>query len=119
MRCDGRGGVASSISPTSRTAAALAHALTDGHGITQALVTEAQRMPHDILTNRDYFPSVSARAWRWAPEMHEVADTLNDQHLPTDLATATATVLQRWADASTGQPTDPATILRQLHTHPS
>lgn len=81
------------------------------------LLTEAARMPRDILTNRDYLPSVAARAWRWAPEMHEVADTLNDQHLPTDLALAT--VLQRWADTATGQPTDPATILRQLHAHPS
>jgi len=51
--------------------------------------------------------------------MHEVADTLSDQHLPTDLALATANVLQRWADTATGQPTDPTTILRQLHAHPS
>ena len=108
-----------SFQRTSRTAAALAHALADDHDITQALLTEAERMPRDILTNRDYLPSVAARAWRWAPEMHEVADTLSDQHLPTDLALATANVLQRWADTATGQPTDPATILRQLHAHPS
>lgn len=76
-------------------------------------------MPRDILTNRDYLPSVAARAWRWAPEMHEVADTLNDQHLPTNLALATANVLQRWTDTVTGQPTDPTTILRQLHAYPS
>lgn len=87
-----------SFQRTSRTAAALAHALADDHDITQALLTEAQRMPRDILTDRDYLPSVAARAWRWAPEMHEVADTLSDQHLPTDLALATANVLQRWAD---------------------
>jgi len=107
-----------SFQRTSRIAAALAHALADDHGITQALLTEAERMPRDILVNRDYIPSVADRAWRWAPEMHEVADTLSDQHLPTDLALATATVLQYWADTATGQPTDPATVLRQLHTHP-
>ncbi len=107
-----------SFQKTSRTAAALAHALADDHDITQALLTEAQRMPRDILTNRDYLPSVAARAWRWAPEMHEVADALSDQDLPTDLALATATVLQRWADTATGQPTDPATVLQQLHAHP-
>jgi 3-hydroxyisobutyrate dehydrogenase-like beta-hydroxyacid dehydrogenase len=106
-----------SFQRTSRTAAALAHALADDHDISQALLTEAERMPGDILTNRDYLPSVAARAWRWAPEMREVADTLSDQHLPTDLALATANVLQRWADTATGQPTDPATILRQLHAH--
>ncbi|MGH4022786.1 MAG: DUF1932 domain-containing protein [Pseudonocardiaceae bacterium] len=108
-----------SFQRTSRTAAALAHALADDHGITQALVTEAQRMPRDILTNRDYLPSVAARAWRWAPEMHEVADTLSNQHLPADLALATASILQRWADTATGQPIDLATILRQLRTPPS
>lgn len=109
--------VFASFQRTSRTAAALAHALADDHGITQALVTEAQRMPRDILTDRDYLPSVAARAWRWAPEMHEVADTLSEQHLPSDLALATATILQHWADDITGGgPTDPASILRQLHT---
>jgi 3-hydroxyisobutyrate dehydrogenase-like beta-hydroxyacid dehydrogenase len=108
-----------SFQRTSRTAAALAHALADDYGISETLLTEAERMPHDILTDRDYLPSVAARAWRWAPELHEVADTLSNQHLPTDLALATATVLQRWADTATGQSTDPATILRQLHTHPS
>ncbi|MGH3628636.1 MAG: DUF1932 domain-containing protein [Sciscionella sp.] len=108
-----------SFQRTSRTAAALAHALADDHGITQALLTEAEHMPRDILTNRDYLPSVAARAWRWAPEMHEVADTLGVQNLPTDLALATANILQHWADTATGQQADPATILRQLHTHPS
>lgn len=108
-----------SFQRTSRVAAALAHALADDHGITKALLAEAERMPRDILTDRDYLPSVASRAWRWAPEMHEVADTLSAQHLPTDLALATATILQHWADTVTGQSTDPATILRQLHTHPS
>ena len=36
-------------------------------------------MPRDILANRDFLPSVAARAWRWVPEMHEVADTLGAQ----------------------------------------
>jgi hypothetical protein len=75
-------------------------------------------MPRDILTNRDYLPSVAARAWRWAPELREVADTLSAQHLPPDLALATANVLQRWADATTNQAPDPATVLPQLHVHP-
>ncbi len=104
---------------TSRTAAALAHALADDHGITHALLTEAQRMPRDILANQDFLPSVAARAWRWAPEMHEVADTLSAQHLPTDLALATADILQHWADTTTDQPTDLHSTLRQLHLPPA
>ena len=94
-----------SFQRTSRIAAALAHTLADDHGITEALLTEAQRMPRDILVNRDFLPSVAARAWRWAPEMHEVANTLGAQHLPADLALATAGILQHWAD-TTGQPAD-------------
>jgi 3-hydroxyisobutyrate dehydrogenase-like beta-hydroxyacid dehydrogenase len=49
-----------SFQRTSRTAAALAHALADDHGITEALLSEAHRMPSDILVNRDYLPSVAA-----------------------------------------------------------
>jgi 3-hydroxyisobutyrate dehydrogenase-like beta-hydroxyacid dehydrogenase len=100
---------------TSRIAAALAHALADDHGITDALLIEAQRMPRDILANRDFLPSVAARAWRWAPEMREVASTLDAQRLPPDLALATADVLQRWAATATDQPDDLGSILRQLH----
>ncbi len=107
-----------SFQRTSRTAAALAHALADDHGITEALLTEAQRMPRDILANRDFLLSVAARAWRWAPEMHEVASTLSAQHLPADLALATADILQHWADTTTDQPTDLNSILRQLHVPP-
>ncbi|MBV9143187.1 MAG: DUF1932 domain-containing protein [Pseudonocardiales bacterium] len=94
---------------TSRLAAALAHALADDHGITDTLLIEAQRMPRDILTNRDFLPSVAARAWRWAPEMREVASTLDAQRL----ALATADVLQRWA--TTEAPADLDSVLRQLH----
>jgi 3-hydroxyisobutyrate dehydrogenase-like beta-hydroxyacid dehydrogenase len=101
----------------SRTAAALAHALADDHGITEALLVEAARMPRDILANRDYLPSVAARAWRWAPEMHEVVDTLRAQHLPPDLALAAAAVLAHWAD-HTDQRTDLNSILQQLHISP-
>jgi 3-hydroxyisobutyrate dehydrogenase-like beta-hydroxyacid dehydrogenase len=100
---------------TSRIAAALAHALADDHGITDTLLIEAQRMPRDILANRDFLPSVAARAWRWAPEMREVASTLDAQRLPPDLALATADVLQRWAATATNQPIDPNSIVRQPH----
>jgi 3-hydroxyisobutyrate dehydrogenase-like beta-hydroxyacid dehydrogenase len=103
---------------TSRVAAALAHALADDHGVTNTLLIEAQRMPRDILANRDYLPSVAARAWRWAPEMREVANTLDARHLPSDLALATAEVLRHWADTTSDQPTDPDSVLQRLHLPP-
>ncbi|HEU0088328.1 MAG TPA: DUF1932 domain-containing protein [Pseudonocardiaceae bacterium] len=58
------------------------------------------------------------RAWRWAPEMHEVAETLAAEHLPPDLALATADVRQHWADATPDEPTAPAPVLRRLHLPP-
>jgi hypothetical protein len=43
-------------------------------------------------------PSVAARAWRWAPELREIAATLEDAGLPPETAAATAETLSRWAD---------------------
>lgn len=80
----------------SRTLAAVAHALADRHGVGAELLVEAGRMPSAVLADRDYIPSVAARAWRWAPEMREVADALAAEGLPTDLAQAAAAVLARW-----------------------
>lgn len=99
---------------TSRVAAALAHALADDHGVTQALLAEAERMPRDILANRDYLPSVAARAWRWSAEMLEVASSLQAQHLPPDLALATASILEQWARYG-DQQADLDSVLQQLH----
>ncbi|MER5775542.1 DUF1932 domain-containing protein [Streptomyces sp. NPDC002039] len=65
-----------------RTLAAVAHALADDHGGGDLLVEEAHTMPEFILADRDYIPSVAARAWRWAPEMREVAETLQAADLP-------------------------------------
>ena len=67
---------------TSRAAAALAHALAEDHDVTGALLTEAQRMPRDILVNRDFLLSVAARAWCWVPERREVADALGAGSCP-------------------------------------
>jgi uncharacterized protein DUF1932 len=75
----------------------------------------ALRMPRDILANRDYLPNVAARAWRWAPEMHEVADTLRAQQLPSDLALAAAAVLKGWSDDSPVPEGSPTAVLRRLH----
>jgi 3-hydroxyisobutyrate dehydrogenase-like beta-hydroxyacid dehydrogenase len=87
-----------SFQKASRVLAALAHALADEHGVTDALLAEAQRMPALILGDRDFLPKVAGRAWRWSPELREVARTLDDAGLPPDLADATAAVLQRWAE---------------------
>ncbi len=53
-------------------------------------------MASNILSDPDYLPSVAARAWRWAPEMEDIAETLRMASLPTEMAEAAAAVLSRW-----------------------
>jgi Domain of unknown function (DUF1932) len=79
-----------------RTLAAVSHALAAAFGLTEALTNEGKRMASPILADLDYLPSVAARAWRWAPELAEAAQTLHQLDLPPDLAQATAAVLHRW-----------------------
>ncbi|MGD9529848.1 MAG: DUF1932 domain-containing protein, partial [Pseudonocardia sp.] len=69
-----------------RTLAAVAHALAARHGVTEALLAEGRRLTTSPLADPHYLPSVAARAWRWEPEMHEVADILAAEGLPDDLA---------------------------------
>ncbi|GAA2775229.1 DUF1932 domain-containing protein [Saccharopolyspora taberi] len=85
-----------SFQKSSRVLAGLAHALADEHGVGEALLEEAELMSGRILAERDFVPNVAARAWRWGPEMAEVADTLRGAGLPPDLAESTAAVLARW-----------------------
>lgn len=70
--------------------------------------------PATSSPTRDYLPSVAARAWRWTPEMLEVAGSLQAQHLPPDLALATASILEQWARYG-DQQADLDSILQQLH----
>jgi 3-hydroxyisobutyrate dehydrogenase-like beta-hydroxyacid dehydrogenase len=82
----------------SNVLAAVSHALAAKHQVTEQLLAEAQRFTGSALGRPGSFPSVAAKAWRWAPEMHEIADTLDADGLPPDLAHAAAAVLARWQD---------------------
>ncbi len=103
-----------SYQKASRVLAAVAHALADQHDVTEALLTEADRMPAQILADRDFLPSLASRAWRWAPEMREIAGTLDAAGLPADLAAATETVLARWSDKDDWQSVSPTAVLEHL-----
>ena len=85
-----------SYQKATRTLAAVAHALAARERLGDHLLVEARRMAGLPLAETDYLPSVAARAWRWAPELVEVGDTLAAHGLPDELARATAAVLQRW-----------------------
>src|SRR5574337_1062591 len=52
-----------------------------------------------VLAALDQFPEVATKAWRWAPEMREVADTLRAAALPAELALGAAAALGRWTAA--------------------
>ncbi|MDT3395300.1 DUF1932 domain-containing protein [Streptomyces sp. B1866] len=85
-----------SFQRSARTLTAVAHALAAAHGVGDALNREAEVMVSEILSDPGYLPSVAARAWRWIPEMEEIAATLDAAGLPDDLARATATVMRSW-----------------------
>ncbi|MFJ2478177.1 DUF1932 domain-containing protein [Streptomyces sp. NPDC087659] len=102
-RADGDVGSASALKmafasyqKAARSLAAVAHALADAHGVGAQLTAEAQVMASNILSDPGYLPSVAARAWRWAHEMQDIADTLRTAGLPADMAEAAVVVMSRW-----------------------
>lgn len=99
----------------SRTLAAVAHALARDHGVGDALLREAALLRSFPLAETAQFPAVAAKAWRWEPEMREIADTLIAAELPDDLATAAAAVFERLA-AGRGRDLDVDAVLDLLHS---
>ncbi|MBF6355262.1 NAD(P)-dependent oxidoreductase [Nocardia higoensis] len=84
---------------TNRLLVAIAHALADEHGITSTLIHEAEQFGADALTDRAYLSSVAARAWRWEAEMGDIAETLEESGIPTQLADASGELYHRLAAA--------------------
>lgn len=89
----------SAYQKAARTLAGVAHALAREHGVESDLGRIAQQHRTNYLADVGYVPKVAARAWRWAPEMGEVGAALRAVGLPSELADATASVMNRWAGA--------------------
>ncbi|MFI6464625.1 DUF1932 domain-containing protein [Streptomyces sp. NPDC050538] len=87
-----------SYQKSARVLAAVSHALAAHHGVAAELAREAGSLTSNILAETDQLPSVAARAWRWAPELEEIAATLRTAGLPAEMAEGAAAVLGRWAD---------------------
>lgn len=87
----------SSYQKASRVLAAVTHALARDWGVQDELLDIAQGRSTSYLAEPEYIPKVAARAWRWGPEMREVASALGELSLPDELAEATAAVMERWA----------------------
>lgn len=117
---DGDSGAASALKmaqtsyqKAARALAAVAHALAAEHGVTDHLIAEANRIGSP-LADPGYLPSVAARAWRWAPELLEAAETLEAAGLPGELAGAAAEVLDRWRGDKDQWDLTVAEVLAQL-----
>jgi 3-hydroxyisobutyrate dehydrogenase-like beta-hydroxyacid dehydrogenase len=77
--------------------AAQAHALARHHGVDAELRDlAAAALPGTPLATPDRLPSAGQRAWRWGPEMREIADTCRDAGLPADLLDAAEAFLAHW-----------------------
>ncbi len=87
-------------------------------GVGDALLREAALLRSFPLAETAQFPAVAAKAWRWEPEMREIADTLIAAELPDDLATAAAAVFERLA-AGRGRDLDVDAVLDLLHSRRS
>ncbi|MFD4552957.1 DUF1932 domain-containing protein [Streptomyces sp. NPDC058469] len=85
-----------SYQKSARVLAAVSHALAAHHGVAAELAREAGSLTSNILAETDQLPSVAARAWRWAPELEEIAATLRTAGLPPAVAEGAATVLRQW-----------------------
>ncbi|MFD7860713.1 DUF1932 domain-containing protein [Streptomyces sp. NPDC059783] len=105
-----------SFQKAARTLAGVAHALADAHGVGPQLTAEAEVMVSEILSDPDFLPSVAARAWRWAPEMEEVADALRAADLPPDMAEAAVRVLAFWEGDKDRYDLPVAEVLSQLRS---
>jgi 3-hydroxyisobutyrate dehydrogenase-like beta-hydroxyacid dehydrogenase len=68
--------------------AAQAHAIARAYGVEDAL--EAEGVAGDRVSR------AAPKAWRWAPEMAEVADTCSEIGLPEELGRGAAELYARW-----------------------
>ena len=76
--------------------AGVAQALGRVHGVEAHLTEEARRLAKSPLATPEYLIGVAAKAWRWAPEMREVSETLAAAGLPGEMAEAAAAVFDLW-----------------------
>lgn len=69
--------------------AAQAHAIARAYGVDDALA--------EVGVDGDRVLRAGAKAWRWTPELLEVADTCTQLGVPDGLARGAAAVFSRWA----------------------
>jgi 3-hydroxyisobutyrate dehydrogenase-like beta-hydroxyacid dehydrogenase len=94
--------------------AGVAQALGRAHGVNEHLTAEARRLAKSPLATPEYLRGVAAKAWRWAPEMREVSQSLAAAGLPREIAEAAATVFDFWEQDKNDQELLLPQVLDQL-----
>ena len=84
---------------------AQAYAIAHAYGVEDALAAEG--------VDSDRFVRSARKAWRWAPEMEEVAATSEALGLPGGMGRGAAELFRRW-DAHRDRPADLERLLRDL-----
>ncbi|WP_256105983.1 NAD(P)-dependent oxidoreductase [Streptomyces sp. ODS05-4] len=90
---------------TAYVLALLSLVYAERHGVREALLDASRAAPPtlpEVGADVGRAASVVARAWRWAPELVETADELQESGVPGDLASAAGRILARW-DAAKDQ----------------
>jgi 3-hydroxyisobutyrate dehydrogenase-like beta-hydroxyacid dehydrogenase len=78
--------------------AAQAGALAEGYGVRAELLDlAADVLPDTPLGRPERLSGAGAKAWRWAPEIREIADACAAAGVPGALPEAAAALLDRWA----------------------
>jgi 3-hydroxyisobutyrate dehydrogenase-like beta-hydroxyacid dehydrogenase len=103
-----------SYNKASHALAAVSHALAERYGVGEALRAEASLDGSSALAKTHRLPSVAARAWRWAPEMLEAAESFAAVGLPPELAAGAAAVFDRLAADKDDPDLSVADVLRHL-----
>jgi 3-hydroxyisobutyrate dehydrogenase-like beta-hydroxyacid dehydrogenase len=70
--------------------------VAQAYAIARAYGTEAELAAEGVQSER--IVSAAPRAWRWAPEMEEVAATCAELGLPESIAQGAADLFRRWQD---------------------
>jgi 3-hydroxyisobutyrate dehydrogenase-like beta-hydroxyacid dehydrogenase len=79
--------------------AAEACALAEDHGVLDDLLDlAAHLLPGTPLAEPHHLATAGPRAWRWEPEMREIAGAWRDSGLPGTFADAAAHTFERWED---------------------
>ncbi len=96
--------------------AAQSFALAEAHGVLPELhALAAHAVPGTVLAKPDQVTSAGPRAWRWAPEMTEIAEALTELGLPGDVAERAADLFLRWADLKDAPEVTLEQLLGALH----